>query len=337
MLGVALKTLASICLAILILQGIAFVRSDFLSVLVFQNKDFGLVSWQHYHSYSEIVEVLLTLNDTCSEVMDVFAIGESVNYRTIYCVRLTNESETKLKPEVFFVGCHHGNEQITSELTLFFVTYVATNYRLNKTIAEFVNNCEIYVVVALNVDRLDSFDESGWRSYDYRRNVRGVDLNRNYAYGWVNKSGGGFEPFSEPETCAIRDFVVKHNFTYALSFHSGAEMILYPWDHNRTKTPDDAKFVEVAKGLSKVTGGTPYRQGSSLYIANGTWDDWMYGEQKVIAMTIEIYGNEPIGGGTGGFYFNPRVEYIEINLKRWLPAFFYIINRAVNELQNEKS
>lgn len=329
-----MRTLASICLSFLLLLGIAFVRSDFLQVLIFRDDGLGFVSWQHYHGYSEIVKVLLTLNDTRSEVIDVFAIGESVNHRTIYCVRLTNESETKPKPEVFFIGCHHGNEQITSELTLFFITYVATNYRLNKTIAEFVNNCEIYVVAALNVDRLDSFDESGWRSYEYRRNMHGVDLNRNYAYGWSNKSGGGFEPFSEPETFAIRDFVFKHNFKYALSFHSGAEMILYPWDHNRTKTQDDAKFVEIARNLSKVTGGTPYRQGSLLYIANGTWDDWMYGERNVIAITIEIYGSEPIGGGTGGYYFNPKVEYIEVNLKRWLPAFFYVITRAVDEFEN---
>ena len=326
-----MKALASVCLSILLLQGIALVRPDLFPVLVFKNENFGLVDWQSYHSYAEISNVLLTLNETCPEVMEVSAIGESVNNRAIYCVRLTNESETKPKPEVFFVGCHHGNEQITSELTLFFVTYVATNYRLNKTIADLVNNCEVYVVVALNVDRLDSYDESGWRSYEYRRNMHGVDLNRNYAYEWVNGSGGGFEPFSEPETIAIRDFVLEHNFEYAISFHSGAEMILYPWNHNRTKTLDDARFVEVVKDISKVTRGTAYRQGSLLYIANGTWDDWMYGERAVIAITIEIYGNEPIGVGTGGYYFNPKVEYIEINLKRWLPAFFYIVNRAVDE------
>ncbi|MBK6995998.1 MAG: hypothetical protein IPH31_14140 [Lewinellaceae bacterium] len=64
----------------------------------------------------------------------------------------------------------------------------------------------------------------------WRKNLRdngdgtfGVDLNRNYGYFWGNDDNGsspnpnsqtyrGPEPFSEPETRTMRDFVQAHDF-----------------------------------------------------------------------------------------------------------------------------
>src|SRR5690606_22812703 len=69
----------------------------------------------------------------------------------------------------------------------------------------------------------------------------GVDLNRNYGFMWgtggASKSPSsevymGTEPFSEPETSAIRDFVrSKTNTKVLLTFHTFSELILYPWGH----------------------------------------------------------------------------------------------------------
>jgi hypothetical protein len=181
--------------------------------------------------------------------------------------------------------------------------------------------------------------------------IGGVDLNRNYDYEWehgvANKQHEmyrGPAPFSEPEACAIRDLVLQHSFQYAIDFHSGAELILYPWGTTYDPPPDEAEFIEIAKGLSNVTGGTEYEQSSRLYFSYGAFDDWVYGKADVLALTCEVFVNDTWEGvthpgpspntvWTGGlrYAFNPFPSSIESVVLRWLPVFFYITNRTLNE------
>jgi hypothetical protein len=364
------------------------------------NADLPWGNWSHYHNYTEIVDTLLYLNDSYPNIVDVFLIGQSWQNRDIYCIRLTNESNTNPKPQVFFVGYHHAREPITAELTLYFTVYAATNFGTNMTITQMLNSSEIYIVPALNVDGFDLFKVNDWQRKNARPTnedgdglvdedppedenqngfveelwnlitgdhirwegidndgdgqygedwIGGVDLNRNYGYQWQGGSSDpnseiykGPAPFSEPETQAIRNLVLSHNFTYAISFHSGAELILYPWDYSYTPPPDEAKFIEIAQGLSNITGGTTYEQSSDLYISYGAWDDWMYGTKNVFALTCEIFTNDTFEGVVrpgpypntiweGGirYWFNPFPNGIETVIQRWLPVFFNITNRAI--------
>jgi len=94
--------------------------------------------------------------------------------------------------------------------------------------------------------------------------IGGVDINRNYGYQWnaTCYSGSpypwaedyrGPAPFSETETQAMRDLALQHNFKYAISFHSGTEVIGYPWGYTTNPTPDDDIFREIAANLSALT------------------------------------------------------------------------------------
>jgi len=71
---------------------------------VINNADLPWGNWSHYHNYTEIVDTLLYLNDSYPNIVDVFVIGQSWQNRDIYCIRLTNESNTNPKPQVFFVA-----------------------------------------------------------------------------------------------------------------------------------------------------------------------------------------------------------------------------------------
>ena len=174
----------------------------------------------------------------------------------------------------------------------------------------------------------------------------GVDLNRNYPVSWDNGVADpaspvyrGPAPFSEPETQALRDLVVAHNFTLALSFHSGLEIIIYPWGCTANPSPDEAKFVDIAQGLSAITGGLPYVSPTVMY---GLWDDWMYGDAGVLALTCEIFRNGtwldavidpgpyPNTAWVGGdrWLNNPFPSGIAAVIARWLPVFPYLVNLA---------
>lgn len=184
--------------------------------------------------------------------------------------------------------------------------------------------------------------------------IGGVDLNRNYGYQWnaTCQSGSpypsaedyrGPEPFSEPETQAIRDLALSHNFKYAVSFHSGGDIILYPWGYTDAPTPDDSLFREIAGNLSNLVG-SPYAQsGPGLYTSSGSWDDWMYANRSTFALTCEIYTNETAWQYEPGpqphtwwergvfQFFNPDPSQIETVIQRWLPVFTYVTSRAIAE------
>jgi hypothetical protein len=301
-----------------------------------------------------------------------------------------------------FIGYHHARERISVELPLFFVVYVAENYGTNATVANMLDNCEIFVVVAMNVDAFEVVEANGWQ----RKNVRpfdedddgfldedppddedddgyiewleewngtdwdfvrwegvdddsdglfnedwigGVDFNRNYGYQW-NASGGsgspnpsdedfrGPTPFSEYETQAVRDLAMQHDFQYAISFHSGIEMIFYPWGYTNLPCPHDAEFKEIAGNLSSLTGAPNAQSGVGYYTVSGTWDDWMYGNRSTFALTCEIYVNYdaweiewevyPDSRWVKGItqYFNPDANGIEAVIQQWFPVFPYIIS-----------
>ena len=115
-----------------------------------------------------------------------------------------------------------------------------------------------YVVPIVNVDAVaaisDHFIQTG-EILMLRKNMnpntqacngqietRGVDLNRNYAVSWDKEGGNspdpcaenyrGTEPFSEPETRAIRDFLVSHKdeIKFVYNFHAFGNMYLWPYN-----------------------------------------------------------------------------------------------------------
>jgi len=403
------KTISVAMLTLLLVSMLTFVFNSQVTkastALSFASKSLS-VDWTHYHNYTEIVDILLSLNATYPSVVDVFPIGRSWQNRTIYCVRLTNENDTYSKPKVMFVGYHHARERISAELPLYFVVYAAENYGVNTTVTRMLDLSDIYVIVALNVDgfaaveanewqrkNVHPFDEDGdglldedppddedgdgyiedliqwngvywefvrWEGVDDDADsllnedwVGGVDLNRNYGYKWDAsvQSGSpypqdedyrGPSPFSELETQALRDLALQHNFEYAISFHSGADVVLYPWGYTTSPAPDDQKFQEMASDMAALVG-SPYQQSGYMYTTSGVWDDWMYGNRSVFAFTCEIYKNSsawqyepgPLQDSwweKGIFqYFNPAPRDIETVAQRWLPIFTYIADRAITE------
>jgi len=139
--------------------------------------------------------------------------------------------------------------------------------------------------------------------------VGGVDLNRNYDYHWVPYPWHGEHPFSEPETAAVRDFVMSHsNIATGFDTHSGTQLILYPWGDTLTHSPDFKTYKYLGRMYGAMTG---YRdiQSSLLYPVYGGAEDWMYGNQSIIYFTNEVFGPKWQWGW--GAWNNWPMEYLD--------------------------
>ncbi len=170
-------------------------------------------------------------------------IGTSVGGRPIEAYRFGTGPEERLTVH----GIHGGAEFNTIELAdQLIADYTAHPERLPA-------DATLYIVRSLNPDGDARVHGAGGRTNDH-----GVDLNRNWDAYWKlkwNLDGcwiltpvtGGPYPFSEPETAALRDFILAHHFSGLISYHSAALGIF------AAGQPPDPKSVRLAKAIAAVS------------------------------------------------------------------------------------
>ena len=146
----------------------------------------------------------------------ISVIGYSVEGRPIEVYQFGNGPRQRL----IVAGIHGGYEWNTVVLAEELITYLMENPDL---IAPEVT---LFILKNLNPDGYyKAQDATG------RPNANGVDLNRNFDANWLidwNRDvcfnqlyvTGGPEPHSEPETRAVIDFILSHEFEAMISYHS---------------------------------------------------------------------------------------------------------------------
>jgi hypothetical protein len=211
------------------------------------------------------------------------------------------------KPSVLIMGTQHAREWLSTMVTACIGSRLAADYGHDSTITELVEGLSFYVVPVVNPDgyAFSWTDDRYWRKN--RRDGHGVDINRNWSLGWGGEGASsdpeaqnyrGTEPFSEPETRALGDFVAAHPDLVALvDLHSYGDLVLYPWGWTLDPAPDDDTLASVAIELSEAMAqphGHAYLpiQASDLYFAAGAVEDWSYGEFGLNAFAIELRGSD---------------------------------------------
>jgi murein tripeptide amidase MpaA len=235
-------------------------------------------------------------------------LGHSVEGRPITALRIGSFGANE-RPAVYVLGCHHAREWISVEVPLHFARHLLEAYDQDSRIRRCVDEANIYIVPLVNPDGL----EYSILRYRYWRKNRiyngrfswGVDLNRNYAHQWgLDNTGSspnpgnatyrGRAPFSEPETVALRDFMLLHPPSGLISYHNFSQIILYPWGYTREPAARAPEMRELAGRMSaemEGVNGRRYDFGSAsdaLYLTNGDTTDWVYSTFSAIAFTIEL-------------------------------------------------
>lgn len=298
-----------------------------------------------FHDYAELEAAMKDLSAKYPFVK-LSVIGKSVEGRNLYVMTITNHAaqrETDV-PATFFLGTHHAREHISTETPFLLAKFIAEEYtNNNKRVVQLVNNRVIYIMPLVNPDGAE-FDISGGNYHMWRKNraksngnVFGVDLNRNYGWGFGGEGSSpnknsetyhGPSAFSEPEALAVKNFIDTHsNITMLLSFHTFSQLVLYPWGNTNdpiSKTQDLQVFQKMANTMAGWNGYTP-EQSSELYVASGDTTDWAYGEHGIFAFTFEL---DPGSMWEGGFY--PGQSFIEPVFKKNLEPCLYMIEYSDN-------
>jgi hypothetical protein len=254
---------------------------------------------EQYKNPQEIEDFLREVHAQYPDITELKSIGKSLEGRDIWAIKISdNVRVDEIEPAILVNGMHHAREVMTPEITTDMVSYLTSNYGKLDEVTRWVNNTEIWVIPMFNVDGNNKM----WTEYSmWRKNTRdghGVDLNRNYPYGWNSCNGSssstgaddyrGTAPASEPETQAMMGLVESIKPVFDISYHSYSELVIYPYGCRPNRTPTEEAVEIVGTEIAKKIDYKPGTAWQLLYNADGGDIDWMYTAHQVIPFVIEV-------------------------------------------------
>ena len=287
--------------------------------------------------------------------MEIYDIGLTWEGRPIKAVHITNREIDVEKPPVLYTAQTHAREVISAEVGLGLIHKLVEDYEGDSYIRDLVDYRDIWIVPCVNPDgsmivarEVAETGDSAWR-----KNARdndgdgvvgygdGVDLNRNYPVGFGigasqdphSQIYSGPEPFSEPETEAIRDLAEKIKPVVSAHLHSFSGLILFPYGYTEEKARDHEIMEKIAINMRERQPYEKYtvKKSSDLYVCGGAEDDYLYETYGTFAFTMEVgFGYY----GPGIFrMFNPPEDKIQYHVENNLPALMYLAEIADNPEQ----
>lgn len=282
----------------------------------------NIISTSLRYDYSVLIEDLRFLINEYS-FLNKISIGKSVLSKELFCLKF-GEGDKK----VFINAAHHGNEWITSMLVMSMLEKICYLYRngisfMHYDLNEIYKKVSLYICPMVNPDgvnlsvsgltdeippivktRLISYNEEKKDFIDkWQANINGIDLNHNYDAGFEKGKAlergekifspgptrfSGAYPFSEPETNAIKNFVLELSPDIAVAYHSQGEEIYYDYEGLAS-----SRAKKLAFSMSEISG---YRACSPEGMASYSgFKDWIIEKFNIPAFTIEVgIGKNPL-------------------------------------------
>lgn len=266
----------------------------------FTDKKFrSVLNWKDFYPLNVIYNFMHSLEVEFPSTCTVCTIGKTDEGRDLKMLRISNSDAANYG--VWMDGAVHAREWISTSVVTYLANYIAKNF---SSLPEYMTNKDWYFLPVVNPDgyAYTHVHDRLWRKNraTYDGHVTGVDLNRNFSINWGRLFEGssndpnhinfrGSEPFSEPESYAIKEVIMSSNtiFKVFISFHSFSEVITFPWCHVSEPCPDYVRLLEGGTAMAKAiseTNGHMYKVGSFkdlMYAASGTSIDWSYGAAKI--------------------------------------------------------
>ena len=309
-------------------------------------------TYTEYHTHAEMEAVIDAAVAAHPGIIRKFSIGQSAQGREIWAVKISdNVNADENEAEVLFEGLHHAAEHMATEMGVYLIQLLTDHYgdtdALGERVTNIVRGNEIYIVPTVNPDGAEWDISAGTGSLrNWRRNRQpipgsttiGIDLNRNWGFQWGCCKGSspkpgawhyrGPEPWFAPEVRALRDFVLsrridgRQQIRAAMSLHTYRGSVMWPYGYTIADVPrtmtaaDHAAFVAVGNAMAALNGYAP-EQLSDMYVLDGDATDWLYGDQRIFAMLIEM-----------SFIDDPKGDAIAPEMARNRDAMLYFLEHA---------
>jgi zinc carboxypeptidase/carboxypeptidase family protein len=200
-----------------------------------------------YPDYNEIITILYDTADDFPDICqavnltDRYNTPPTVEGRHLFAVKISDHvDQDENEPSCLLVSAHHAREIVTPVVALHVLDQLTTLYGVDPNITALVDENEIWIAPVWNPDGYEYvFNVDNY----WRKNRRvfatgvGVDLNRNYSFGWDSPCGGstyvsyntyrGPAPASEAETQTMIALVQDRHFAKVNDFHSYAREVRY--------------------------------------------------------------------------------------------------------------
>jgi predicted deacylase len=264
------------------------------------------------------------------DVTEAYNMRPTVEGNHLYLLKISdNVAVDEDEPNVLVISNHHAREMITPEIAVTLAQRLVEGFlEGDEYLSNMVKNNQIYVAYTWNPDGLDHIwnADNNWRknrSYN-TGGSRGVDLNRNYPFGWDFTCAGstvqtsqtykGLSAGSEIETQTAMAFIKDKNVDKYLDFHSSGRDVRYLYAACATMPePLFSYYQDIAGEISRemdyvvrdscCTGGA---------IANAYFDT---GAMSYLSET--------------GTSFQPPAEAMRAEVERVLPGAYKFIDFAM--------
>jgi hypothetical protein len=288
----------------------------------------GLVCYRTVEETHAAMDALAAARPDLVDVIDIgpsWRLSQGLTGYQLRVIRVTNEAIPGPKPKLFVMSSVHAREYTPAETMTRFVERLVREHGRDPDLTWMVDHHEVHALLQANPDGR-KIAEAQWASTTagQRKNANtnfcaatrfGIDLNRNYPFGW-NSTGGqgssgdpcsdtfrGPAANSEPETNAVTAYV-RSIFPDArgenptdpapddtpgifIDIHSYSRLVLWPWGATSTVAPNGGPLQTLGRRLAWFNAYRP-QQSTGLYLTDGTTIDFAYGELGVASLTFEL-------------------------------------------------
>ncbi|KAF7457446.1 zinc carboxypeptidase superfamily protein [Cryptosporidium felis] len=245
------------------------IESEELRKILYSLNSGSLKNFPTLNEVSIIMENLMELFG--SAFIRKFVIGTSFEGRPIeaykigflekekYSKQSSSDELSTGKPSFLLTSMHHSREPASLTTGIYFVSKLLEDsiYKQDPSSYFLMSSIDIWYVPLVNPDGYAAIERT--RNFGIRKNQRktcnsgrsdedGVDINRNYDFHFdYNQNSrcdpqeySGEFPFSEPETRAIRDLILKvGTFKAAVNLHTFGDLWTIPWNCCKDKIMDE--------------------------------------------------------------------------------------------------
>jgi len=305
-----------------------------------------------YHTYDEVLAEVEILQSGYPSICHIETLALStVDSLPIIAVKLSdNASEYELESVVFIVGGQHANEPHGTEVVMWLLDYLTSNYGTDPDVTKWLDSLELWFVPCDNPDgrqivMSDHPAHTLWWRKTKRDNdengitefpIDGVDPNRNYDYRWDEYDSTDFEsvnykgpyPWSENASVIVRDFVDHYRPTAVFDLHSpdscGGNKLWFSWydpDIGNYHMESSIHYYRVAQELAENTETEvdgEYYEDLASYNERPKLENWVYWFTGTCSILMEITNQ--------CFWHADTIDTINARVGR---GFFYIFDRML--------